>query len=51
MLQESALGIMIVGPEGGSVKALLSADVVVNSIDKALELLLHPQRLVATLRT
>ncbi len=51
MLRESALGILIVGNEGSSVEALLSADIVVTNIDIALGLLLHPKRLVATLRT
>ncbi len=51
MLRESALGILVIGAEGCSAQSLISADVVVNNIDQALELLLHPQRLVATLRT
>jgi soluble P-type ATPase len=51
MLETSALGILILGPEGCATKALLSADVVVKSIEEALELLLFPQRLVATLRS
>ncbi|NLK51131.1 MAG: ATPase P [Syntrophomonadaceae bacterium] len=50
MLEACALGILIMGPEGCATKALLSADVVVKSIEEALELLLYPQRLVATLR-
>lgn len=50
MLQAAALGIAVLGREGLSMAALTSADVLVASIDDALDLLLKPQRLVATLR-
>jgi soluble P-type ATPase len=50
MLEESAIGVCVVGAEGASVAALLASDVVVSSIGDALDLLLTPQRLVATLR-
>ncbi|MBN1629995.1 MAG: ATPase P [Thermoleophilia bacterium] len=50
MLKESAVGICVVGPEGASTSALLAADIVVTGICDALDLVLHPQRLVATLR-
>lgn len=50
MLKESAVGICVVGPEGAATSALLAADVVVSDIRDALDLLLHPRRLVATLR-
>ena len=50
MLQEAALGIAVLGPEGLAAEALLAADVVVASIEDALDLLLRPHRLVATLR-
>ncbi len=50
MLSEAALGIAVLGPEGLAVPALLAADVLVASIDDALELLLNPKRLIATLR-
>lgn len=50
MLEKAALGIIVLGPEGTSVKALLAADVVVSNICDGLDLLLHPKRLVATLR-
>jgi soluble P-type ATPase len=50
MLKEAALGIAVLGPEGLGVPALLAADVLVASIDDALELLLNPKRLIATLR-
>ncbi len=50
MLAHAALGIAIVGPEGAAVEALLKARVAVSDIRTALELLLHPKRLAATLR-
>jgi len=50
MLSEAAHGIAGLGPEGLAVSALLAADVLVASIDDALELLLNPKRLIATLR-
>jgi len=50
MLKESAIGICVVGAEGASTAALLAADVAVTNICDALDLLLKPQRLVATLR-
>ena len=51
MLSESALGICVVGREGASTAALAAADVVVTDIRDALDLLLKPMRLVATLRS
>lgn len=50
MLKEAALGICVLGSEGTAAEALLAADVVATDICGALELLLNPQRLVATLR-
>ena len=50
MLERAALGIAIVGPEGAAAKTLLKSDVVVQNIHSALELLLYPKRLMATLR-
>jgi soluble P-type ATPase len=50
MLSSAALGIAVLGPEGLAVEALRAAHVVVARIEDALDLLLHPQRLVATLR-
>jgi soluble P-type ATPase len=50
MLERAALGILIVGPEGSAVKALLKADIIVPDARAALELLLYPKRLMATLR-
>ncbi len=50
MLKRAHLGIGVIGFEGASVQTLLSADLVVNSIENALGLLIAPQRLKATLR-
>jgi P-type E1-E2 ATPase len=50
MLREAAVGICVLESEGTSVHALQSADAVCRSINEALDLLLHPRRLVATLR-
>lgn len=50
MLEHAALSIGVMGKEGASSRALQRADVVVLNIIDALELLLHPLRLVATLR-
>jgi soluble P-type ATPase len=49
MLKAAALGIALVQLEGGAVETLVSADIVSTSILDALDLLSHPQRLVATL--
>lgn len=51
MLQAAALGIAIVGPEGAATEAIQAADIVVPDIRVALDLLLYPLRLVATLRS
>jgi soluble P-type ATPase len=50
MLSAAALGIAVVGPEGAAADALGAADVVCGSILAALDLLLEPRALVATLR-
>ena len=50
MIGEAALGIAVVGPEGAAGAAVRAADVVVADIRTALDLLLRPRRLVATLR-
>jgi len=51
MLAEAALGIAVLGPEGVASTALRAADVVAGSILAALDLLLFPKRLMATLRS
>ncbi|ENN95582.1 haloacid dehalogenase [Methanocaldococcus villosus KIN24-T80] len=50
MLKYSDLGICVINEEGASVKAILSADVVVKDINDALDLILKENRLKATLR-
>jgi len=51
MLREAAVGIAIIGQEGAATQALSAADVVVTRIEDALDLLINPTRLIATLRT
>ena len=51
MVKEAALGIAIVGAEGSAIETLLASDVVCTSSQDALELLLNPKRLIATLRS
>jgi soluble P-type ATPase len=50
MLQQAALGIAVMQTEGAAIQALLAADVVTPGIVDALDLLLQPDRLKATLR-
>jgi soluble P-type ATPase len=51
MLQEAGLGIAVVQTEGAAAQTVLAADVLVPDILTALDLLTHPLRLVATLRS
>ncbi|HAR49975.1 MAG TPA: ATPase P [Smithella sp.] len=51
MLKEAELGIAVIQTEGCAVDALLAADVVTQDIQEALNLLRHPLRLAATLRS
>ena len=50
MLKEAALGIGVIGEEGCAKDIFKEADIVVNDIIEALNIILHPERLVATLR-
>ncbi len=50
MLGAAGLGIAVLGPEGLAAQALTAAGVVCVTINDALDLLLHPDRLRATLR-
>jgi P-type E1-E2 ATPase len=50
MLSAAALGIAVLGPEGMAREAMVEADIVTPDILTALDLLLKPKRLVATLR-
>ena len=51
MLKEAALGVAVILDEGASTVTVASADVVCQDIATALDLLLNPLRLVATLRS
>jgi soluble P-type ATPase len=51
MLEAAALGIAVCQEEGAAVQTVLAADVVVPNIQAGLDLLLHPLRLVASLRS
>jgi soluble P-type ATPase len=50
MMGVAGLGMAVVGPEGAAAELLGAADVVVRDINDALDLILHPLRLKATLR-
>lgn len=50
MMEAAALGIAVVQAEGAAPQTLMAADVVAPTICDALDLLLHPLRLKATLR-
>lgn len=49
-LRIAALGICVVGPEGAASGALTASDLAVRSIVEALDLLLEPRQIAATLR-
>lgn len=51
MLAGAALGLAVVMAEGAAVETIQAADIVCRSINDALDLLLHPLRLTATLRS
>ena len=50
MLETAVLSFAILGPEGAATTALLAADLVFGHIDDALDSLLYPKRLMASLR-
>ncbi|MEJ5328870.1 MAG: ATPase P [Desulfobaccales bacterium] len=50
MLKEAALGVAVVQQEGAAVATLTAADLVTPDILAALDLFLHPTRLIASLR-
>ena len=50
ILSQAALGFAVIQEEGISTKTFLASDVVFHSINDALDALLHPNRLIATLR-
>jgi soluble P-type ATPase len=51
MLRGAALGIATIQREGAAAETLRAADVVVHDIRDALDLLIRPRRLIATLRS
>ncbi len=50
MLQTAALGVVVLQAEGAAIAAWQAADVIVPNILAALDLLLKPKRLIATIR-
>jgi P-type E1-E2 ATPase len=50
MLKISGIGICVIGAEGASSEAMSNCDVVVPDINAALDMLIKPARLIATLR-
>ena len=50
MLSQAALSIVVIESEGCSIQALQAADIAVGTINDALNLLIHPLRITATLR-
>ncbi len=50
MLVRAALGIAVIGPEGTAARAVQAADIIARDINTALDMLLNPKRLIATLR-
>ena len=50
MLEAAALSIALMGSEGCAVETMQAADILCGSIVDAMELLIYPKRLIATLR-
>ncbi len=50
MLKDAAIGICVIGREGASWDAINNSDIIVWDINDALEMLLNPKRIIATLR-
>ncbi len=50
LLKEAALGICVIQGEGAAVKSMQAADMVCGDINDALDMLLRPHRITATLR-
>jgi len=50
MLKNATIGIAVIQKEGASLKTVLNADIVCKNINDALDLLINPLRLTATLR-
>lgn len=50
MLQSAVVSIAVIGKEGCAKETFLASDIVCNCIKDAMDLLLHPKRMIATLR-
>jgi soluble P-type ATPase len=50
MLRQAALGIAVIHAEGAALASIVESDIVVNDVRDALDLLLEPARVIATLR-
>lgn len=50
LLEKAALGICVIQGEGAALKALQGAEMVCVTVNDALDLLVHPRRVTATLR-
>ncbi len=50
LLKEAALGICVIQGEGAAVRATQAADIICTDINAALDMLLRPHRITATLR-
>jgi P-type E1-E2 ATPase len=51
IVKKSAVGVIILGPEGAAKEAVMAADIVVTTIFDAINLLLKPGHLLSTLRS
>ncbi len=50
MLKEATIGVCVIEDEGAATKSIINSDIVTKSTYDALELLLNPKRIIATLR-
>jgi len=50
MVKKAALGIAVIEGEGAASRTVVSADIIVRDINEALDLLLNPRGIIATLR-
>ncbi|MGM7634930.1 HAD family hydrolase [Bacillus sp. Hm123] len=50
MFEACGISIIVIGEEGCSAKSLMKADIVCKNIEEAFELILKPNRIIATLR-
>lgn len=51
MLKDCALGILVLGKEGTAIESLIGAKLITSDIHNALDLLIIPKRLIASLRS